>query len=89
VSSFLQNTLSNYFEAESPNDQVYSKQIRSIKQKKKKRKTKIRIPGIKRFTSAMVPKNVATLYTPWVTWKKYSIHWVCPWGQVSSQDDVP
>jgi hypothetical protein len=31
---------------------------------------------------------ISTLYTPRVTWKKYLIHWVCPWGQVSSQGVV-
>jgi hypothetical protein len=43
VSSSLQNTLSNYFfEVESPDDQVYSKQTRNIKQSKKaKGKTKV------------------------------------------------
>jgi hypothetical protein len=28
------------------------------------------------------------LYTPQVAWKKPSIHWVCPWGQVSSQGAI-
>jgi hypothetical protein len=40
MSSFLQNTLSNYFEVESPDDQVYSKQTRSIKQRKNKKENK-------------------------------------------------
>jgi hypothetical protein len=31
---------------------------------------------------------VAALYTPGLSWKKSSIHWVCPWGQVSSQGVV-
>jgi hypothetical protein len=33
-------------------------------------------------------KEFAALYTPQVAWKKSSIHWVCPWGQVSSQGAV-
>jgi hypothetical protein len=37
VISFLQNTLSNYFEVELPDDQVYFKYTRSIKQSKKKK----------------------------------------------------
>jgi hypothetical protein len=65
VSSSLQNTLSNYFfEVESPDDQVYSKQTRSIKQSKKKNKNKSRIPGIERFIPGNGTKNVAALYTP-------------------------
>ena len=40
ASSFLQNTLSNYFEVESPDDQIYSKQTRSIKQRKNKKENK-------------------------------------------------
>jgi hypothetical protein len=40
MSSFLNNTLSNYFEVESQDDQVYSKQTRSIKQSKNKKENK-------------------------------------------------
>jgi transposase InsO family protein len=36
-----------------------------------------------------IPKEVLlSLYTPGVTWKKPSIHLVCPWGQVLSQGAV-
>jgi hypothetical protein len=34
-------------------------------------------------------RHVAALCIPRVTWKISSIHWVCPWGQVSSQGLVP
>jgi len=32
---------------------------------------------------------VAALYTPGVTWKKSSIHLVCPCGKVSGQGVLP
>jgi hypothetical protein len=32
--------------------------------------------------------SVVALYTPGLSWKKSSIHLVCPWGQVSSQGVV-
>jgi hypothetical protein len=37
MSSFLKNTLSNYFEVDLPDDQVYYKQTRSIKQRIKQK----------------------------------------------------
>jgi hypothetical protein len=40
VSSFLKNTLSNYFEVESPDDQVYLQTNKSIKQSKNKKENK-------------------------------------------------
>ena len=49
---------------ESPDDQVYSKQTRNIKQSKNKRENKSRISGIERFIPGNGAKNVAALYTP-------------------------
>jgi hypothetical protein len=44
VSSFLKNALSNYLEVESPDDQVYFRQNKGIKQSKnKKEKQKSRL----------------------------------------------
>jgi hypothetical protein len=58
----LKNTLSNYFEVESPDDQVYSKQTRSIKQsKKQKGKQKNRTPGIERLIPDNDAKDVVVL----------------------------
>jgi calcineurin-like phosphoesterase family protein len=62
VSSFLKNTLSNYFEVELPDDQVYSKQTRSIKQRKNKKENKRnRIPGIERLVLGNDAKDVVVL----------------------------
>jgi hypothetical protein len=64
VSFFLQNTLSNYFEVESPNDKVCFEYTRSIKQtKKEKRKTKNHTSGIERFIPDNNTKKCFLLYT--------------------------
>jgi hypothetical protein len=41
--------------------------------------------GTSSSSSSSSVVHVAALYTPGETWKKSSIHLVCPWGQVSSQ----
>jgi len=41
------------------------------------------------FKSLGIWSLLPSLYTPQVAWKKYSIHWVCPWGKVSSQGAIP
>ena len=64
-----------------------SDKLQASKTKYKQGKTS-RVPGIERFILNNDAKNVAALYTPGVTWKKSSIHLVCPWGQVSSQGTV-
>jgi hypothetical protein len=60
---------------------ILSKQETSNKAKSK-RENKSRVPGIERF----IPGNGAKMLPPythlWETWKKSSIHSVCPWGQV-------
>ena len=60
---------------------ILSKQETSNKAKSK-RENKSRVPGIERF----IPGNDAKMLPPythlWETWKKSSIHSVCPWGQV-------
>jgi hypothetical protein len=66
---------------------ILNKQEASNKAKSKK-ENKSRTPGIERFIPGNGAKNVAALYTPGLTWKKSSIHLVCPWGQVSSQGAV-
>ena len=55
---------------------------------KNKIENKSRVPGIERFIPGNGAKMVSSLYTPGVTWKKPSIHLVCPWGQLSSQGAV-
>jgi hypothetical protein len=49
VSSSLQNTLANYFEVESTDDQVYSKQTRSIKQRKTQKVKQKSYSGNRKF----------------------------------------
>jgi hypothetical protein len=63
---------------------ILSKQETSNKAKSK-RENKSRVLEIERFIPGNGAKNVVALYTPGLSWKKPSIHLVCPWGQVSSQ----
>jgi hypothetical protein len=62
---------------------ILHKQEASNKVKRQKKKTS-RVLGIERFIPNNDAKMLPSLYTPGVTWKKPSIHLVCPWGQVSS-----
>jgi hypothetical protein len=68
---------------------ILNKQEASNKAKKEKRKTKSRTPGIERFIPDNDAKNVVAFIHTWVTWKKYSIHSVCPWGQLSIKVLLP
>jgi hypothetical protein len=62
VSSSLQNTLSNYFfEVESPDDQVYSKQTRNNKQSKKQKGKQKLCPGNRKVYPQQRRENVAVL----------------------------
>jgi hypothetical protein len=64
-----------------------NKQEASNKAKKQKGKQVV-FWEYKDLSPATMPKMLPSLYTPGVTWKKPSIHFVCPWGQVSSQGVV-
>jgi hypothetical protein len=66
---------------------ILNKQEASNKAKRKK-ENKSRDPGIERFIPGNDAKMLSSLYTPGVTWKKHSIHLVCPWGQVSNQGAI-
>ena len=66
---------------------ILSKQETSNKEKSK-RENKSRVPGIERFIPGNGAKMLSSLYTPGLSWKKPSIHFMCPWGQVSSQGVV-
>jgi hypothetical protein len=66
---------------------ILSKQETSNKEKSK-RENKSRVSGIERFIPGNGTKMLPSLYTPGLSWKKPSIHLVCPWGQVSSQGAV-
>jgi hypothetical protein len=71
---------------------IYDKQQASKtkqKQKGNKKENKSRTLGIEKFIPGNDAKRMLfPLYTPRVNVEKLSIHWVCPWGQVSSQGVV-
>ena len=58
-----------------------SDKLQASKTKKKQGKTS-RVPGIERFISGNSAKKCCRLIQTWETWKKSSIHSVCPWGKV-------
>jgi hypothetical protein len=68
---------------ESPDNQVYFKQTRNIKQSKKQKKKQKSCPGNRKIYPRQRRQKMLPPYTHlWETWKKSSIHSVCPWGQV-------
>jgi hypothetical protein len=61
---------------------------RRIRQKNKGNGSHWRDQFLKVGNQCLQWELLPPLYTPRVTWKKPSIHWVCPWGHVSSQGVV-
>ena len=65
---------------------IYRYKARS-KRKDQKIKDQCRNPGIKRFIPGNGAKECRRPNAHLgLTWKKSSIHWVCPWGQVVSRE---